>query len=73
MTIPFAETRYGFIFGNAKVTRMMSDNKKGWVVLGLETEKHRKSVMQIYVTKTGKVRIYSKDGEWICEKKRKKK
>jgi hypothetical protein len=46
---------YGFEYGAAKMTRCMSDEKKGWVVLMLETPKAN---IQIYVTKTGKVRVY---------------
>jgi hypothetical protein len=46
---------YGFEYGAVKVTRCMSDEKKGWVVLMLETPK---ALIQVYVTKTGKVRVY---------------
>lgn len=58
--IHFEETTYGFNWGSAEVTRMMSDNKKKWIVLGVKTPK---TEMQIYVTKTGKVRVFS-HGEW---------
>lgn len=51
----YNEIPYGFEYGAAKITRCMSDEKKGWVVLMLETPK---STIQIYVTKTGKVRVY---------------
>lgn len=57
--IPYRETTYGFDYGAAKVTRIHSDDAKGWVVLGIDTPKHR---VQVYVTKTGKVRV-SRDGE----------
>jgi hypothetical protein len=57
-----AETKYGFEFGNAKIERLCSDEKKGWVVLGLRTGKE---ILDIYVTKTGKVRIHdAKRREW---------
>lgn len=52
-------TDYGFEYGCVEVTRMMSDDKKGWVVIGLKTPKED---IQIYVTKTGKVRIHNKEG-----------
>jgi hypothetical protein len=61
----YIETQYGFEFGAAKVTRMFSDAKKGWVTLGVETPKHSgHDTLQVYITKTGKVRIFSKNGEW---------
>ncbi len=63
MTIKYRETKYGFEYGNAAIERLASDNKAGWVSLGLETKKYPNYEIQIYVTKTGKVRIHSK-GEW---------
>lgn len=63
--IYFAATQFGFEWGSAKITRCCSDKKKGWVILGLETPKHKGNhFMQIYVSKSGKVRIWSKGGEW---------
>ena len=57
----YKETEVGFEWGGSKVERHCSDKKKGWVILGLITEK---SNIQIYVTKTGKVRLYDhKTGE----------
>ena len=50
------ETAYGFEYGPAKISRCISDEKKGWVVLMLETPK---MAIQLYVTKTGKVRVYN--------------
>ena len=61
--VEFKELKYGFKYGDAKIERHISDEKKGWVVLGLETSKRN---LQIYVTKTGKVRIHDEDGEeWL--------
>ena len=60
--IPFEELKYGFKYGAAKVTRLCSDDKKGWVTLGIETPKQ---TIQVYVTKTGKIRIHDSDGEWF--------
>jgi hypothetical protein len=34
---------------------MCSDEKKGWVIVGVTTKKQR---IQIYITKTGKVRVF---------------
>jgi hypothetical protein len=68
--VRFEETAYGFNYGAAEVTRIHSDNKKGWVILGLSTPK-TKRMMQIYVTKTGKVRIHDENGEWTKPEKRK--
>ena len=55
----YRETEYGFEWGSAKITRVFSDEKKGWVTLRIETPKED---IQIYITKTGKVRVYGKDG-----------
>ena len=54
MSIPYAETKYGFNYGSVEVTRCCSDEKRGWVVLMAETPKVR---VEIYATKTGKVRV----------------
>ena len=67
MDIRYEETRFGFKWGAAEITRGFSDPKKGWVTLILETPKAN---IQIYVTKTGKVRIHDEKGEWVKPKKR---
>ncbi len=69
-TVHFKETQYGFEYGDVEITRVCSDGEKGWVLLGLKTSKYKhdgtkKSEIQIYITKTGKVRTFS-DGEWIA-------
>ncbi|NLX97592.1 MAG: hypothetical protein GXY83_15600 [Rhodopirellula sp.] len=56
-------TQYGFDWGPVKVERCFSDDKKGWVTLLLKTKKHPHGI-QIYITKTGKVRVFG-DGEWL--------
>lgn len=61
MSIHYKETTYGFEYGAAKVQRIFSDEKKGWVTLGITT---LKADLQIYVTRTGKVRIHDNTGEW---------
>ena len=62
-------TPYGFQFGSATVSCMCSDQRKGWVIIGIETPKHKEGQgLQVYVTRTGKVRIYS-NGEWTPPKK----
>ena len=64
--IHYAKTNWGFDWGAAKIERCCSDLKKGWVVLSLETPKHKRgNLLQIYVTKTGKVRISDAHGEWF--------
>lgn len=65
----YRETQYGFEYGNAKVTRLFSDEKKEWVTIGIDTDKQ---YIQVYVTKTGKLRIHSKEGEWFPTKRGKK-
>ena len=64
-SVPYAETKYGFDWGAVKITRCCSIVKKGIVILCLETPMHKESnALQIYVTKSGKVRIHGTGGEW---------
>jgi len=60
MSIPFSEDPYGFTYGAAKVVRIHSNENKGWVLLGINTPNDS---IQVYITKTGKIRVYRKDGE----------
>lgn len=60
MNIHYKETQYGFEFGAAKVTRIHSDEKTGKVWMDIKTPK---SYLQIYVTKTGKVRVFTNHKE----------
>lgn len=53
--VNYQETKYGFDYGAAKIERKCSDDKKGWVCLGIETPR---ATISVYVTKTGKVRIH---------------
>ena len=55
MGITFEVTDYGFRYGSLEITRIHSDESKGWVILQLRTPK---SQLQVYATKTGKVRIF---------------
>ena len=50
-------TQYGFRFGPAEVTRMMADDNKGWVYIGIKSPKPQQS-LEVYMTKTGKTRVY---------------
>ena len=65
--VHYEETPFGFIFGDARVTRLWSN--KGRVCIRVSTSKHtpvsdhRKGAFNIYVTKTGMVRIFSDDIE----------
>jgi hypothetical protein len=57
-------TQYGFNFGAAEVTRI-HEEKNGSVHIGITTPKTKPASMQIYVTKTGKVRVFGADSrEW---------
>lgn len=63
------ETPYGFEWGAAKIERCFSDAKTGAVNLLLTTKKYPKGI-QIYITKTGKVRVFGAPGiepprEWL--------
>lgn len=64
--IKYRENKYGFTYGSATIERLMSDEKKEWVILGLTTPKTGEyKGFQLYVTKTGKTRIYDPSGrEW---------
>lgn len=55
-------TQYGYTFGPATVERACSDENKGWVMMLLKTAKHPDG-LQLYVTKSGKVRVFG-NGEW---------
>jgi hypothetical protein len=63
----FAHTKYGFAWGGLTIERLASDDKTGWVVIALNTDKAK---LQIYVSKSGIVRI-SENGAVVYEKKRK--
>ena len=60
MNIAFELTRYGMKWGGVELTRLCSHYKLGWVVLEVKT---KKDSFQVYVTKTGKMRLYGKNGE----------
>ena len=60
-------TEYGFEWGPLKIERGFSDDAKGWATLILSTKRYQHGI-QIYVTKTGKVRVYSAKGEWLPNK-----
>ena len=53
-------TEHGFKFGAAEVTCICADEAKGWAIIGLKTPKFD---LQIYTTKTGKVRIFNSGRE----------
>lgn len=56
------EIDYGFEWGPLKVERSVSDDKAGWAILEVIT--HKKTI-QVYVTKTGKIRVFDIYGdEW---------
>lgn len=66
--IQFEETAYGFKWGGAKIERVTSNPKQGWVVLRLQTPKHKgNDGFEIYVTKTGKVRIFDYNSKEITK------
>lgn len=67
--IHYKETEFGFEFGAAKVERFFSDKRTGAVTIGITTPRRQLGgEIQIYVTRTGKVRIFSR-GEWTSPKK----
>ena len=54
-------TQFGFIFGSAQVTRLMSSKAKGSVCLGIESKKHK---IEVYALRGGKIRIFENGKEW---------
>ena len=62
--IHYKYTDFGFEWGAAKIERGFSDNKTKSVTIILETPKEDRGI-QIYITKTGKVRVADENGEWI--------
>jgi len=52
--IHYAETQFGFEYGAATVERLMR-YKSGAVAIGVNTPKAQ---LQVYVTKTGKIRVW---------------
>lgn len=52
--IHYEELPSGFEFGSMSVTRVTTDDKRGWVVLAVDTPK---TAVQVYATKTGRVRL----------------
>ena len=65
--IKFEELQYGFNYGAATVERLHYDAKTNAVTIGLKTPKED---LQIYVTRTGKVRVCNSKGqEWKPKQK----
>lgn len=64
----FEQTEYGFKWGPVNISRVCDDEKRGCVTLVLTTPKYQLALgdqIQIYVTRTGKVGISNKRGEWM--------
>lgn len=55
------QTEFGFQWGAAEIVRLFSDKKRGWVTIGIKTPKRE---LQVYVTKTGKIRIHERGVEF---------
>ena len=49
-------TPHGFDWSFAKIECLASDEKKGWVYLGVTT---LRDSIEIYITKSGKIRVYN--------------
>jgi hypothetical protein len=61
MKLHYKLVDHGFEWGPAKINRFFSDSKRGWVWVKILTKK--KPIFKIYVTKSGKVRIFKDDKE----------
>lgn len=68
-TMHFQNTKFGFEWGAAKVQRLCDDDKRGWVIIEIVSPKNE---LQIYITKTGKIRVLDKNGEWVKPKEKTK-
>jgi hypothetical protein len=60
MKIHYRESEFGFEYGSARVTRLASDEKTGAVVIRVASPK---SWVDVYVTRTGKIRVFTRQGE----------
>ncbi len=61
--VHYAETRYGFEYGAAEVTRLASHPEKGWAVVSIRPrdvprKRHDAQEVQVCVSKTGKVTVF---------------
>ena len=65
MMIIYKETKYGFMYGSLEIERIFSDEEKGTVVIEIKTPKNN---LQVYVTKTGKMRFFRNKDEYILVK-----
>lgn len=61
--LAFSPTQYGFEWGGAIVQRHIADSSTGHVVLSVKGRK-RKDNIDIYVSRTGKIRVYGNGWEW---------
>jgi hypothetical protein len=60
VTIKYKETPFGFEYGSIQVQRIFSDKKRGLVTVGITSPKQE---IQVYATKTGKIRVFRQDKE----------
>ncbi len=59
-------TECGFEWGPMLVTRSFCDEKKRSATLMIRTGEYPHG-LQVYVTKTGKIRIFTGDKEWTIQ------
>lgn len=57
----YKATAFGFEWGPAVVERLASDPQGRWVVIAV---KAGEEWIQVYTTETGKMQVFSPDGEW---------
>ena len=71
--VPCTLTEFGFAWGSLEVTRLFCDDPPGWVAFGIQTPKHQRSAgtgIQVYVTRSGTVRVHDNRGEWTPPKRK---
>lgn len=64
----FKLTEFGFDWGPMKFTRIATNERQGWVLAEVKT---RKGVINILISKSGKIRVMDSKGEWVREEKEK--
>lgn len=61
----YKEIPYGFEIGAASITVCSCDERRGCATVLLTTPRHLgEKEIQIYITKSGKIRIFSEHKEW---------
>lgn len=58
----YKETPYGFEYGAVTIEREISDEKQGWVQIGVRSKQLPCYNIHLYITKTGRIKVFDLDG-----------